>query len=69
MMSTNNNPRNSKRVFLREVASFILIGIIFGINGFEFDGYKVGLCCLATILANIALGILYYIIYQERSWK
>lgn len=68
-MNINNNPRNSKHVFLREVVTFPLVGAIFGINSFEFDGYKIGLCCLATILANVALCILFYIIYTERSWK
>lgn len=65
----NNDPRNSKRAFIREIIALGIISISIAPYCFVVDKLTIGFTCAAWLILNLIIVLCHISIYWQRSWN
>lgn len=65
----NNNPKQNKRVFYREIIALGIILISIAPTCFVFDNYTIGIDCAIWSMLTLIVILCFIRIYLQRNWE
>ena len=65
----NNNPKQIKRVFYRDIIALSIILVSIAPTCFVFDNYTIGQDCIIWITLTLIILLCFVRIYTQRNWK